>query len=71
MNNMAVYAGSLNFKHGGILKMAVYLNFKDGGSAVYLNCNRAVYLNFKYGGIFKDGGSAVYLNFKDGFIFEF
>jgi hypothetical protein len=34
---MAVYAGNLNFKHGGILKMAVYLNFKDGGSAVYLN----------------------------------
>jgi hypothetical protein len=42
MNNMAVYAGSLNFKHGGILNMTVYLNFKDGGYAVYLN--------FKYGG---------------------
>jgi hypothetical protein len=31
--------------------MAVYSNFKDGGYAVYLNCNRAVYLNFKYSGL--------------------
>jgi hypothetical protein len=34
---MAIYAGSLKFKHGGILKMAVYLNFKDGDTAGILN----------------------------------
>jgi hypothetical protein len=45
MNNMTVYAGSLNFK------MAVLLKFEEmAATAVYLNCNRAVYLNFKYGG---------------------
>jgi hypothetical protein len=41
-------ARSLKFKPGGILNMAVYLNFKDGGYVVYLN--------FKYrghGGIFE------------------
>jgi hypothetical protein len=32
--------GNLNCKHGGILKMAVYLNFKSGGI-------------FEYGGKFK------------------
>jgi hypothetical protein len=37
--------------------MAVYLNFKYGGYAVYLNWNMAVYLNFN------DGGYAEYLNF--------
>jgi hypothetical protein len=37
MNKMAVYMGSLNFKPGGILKIAIYLNFKDGDSAVHLN----------------------------------
>jgi hypothetical protein len=57
-------ARSLKFKHGGILNMAVYLNFKAGGYAVILNCNRAVYLNFK------DGGYAKYLNFKYGGIFK-
>jgi hypothetical protein len=31
--------------------MAVYLNFKDVGYAVYLNCDRAGYLNFNYSGL--------------------
>jgi hypothetical protein len=53
---MVYSARSKKVKHGGILNMAVYLNFKEGGNAVYLHCDMAVYLNFKYGGIFKYGG---------------
>jgi hypothetical protein len=72
-------ARSLNFKHGGILNMTVYLNFKDGGYAVIVNCNRAVYLNFNTAERlkwrkFQDGGilnMAVCLNIKDGGIFEY
>jgi hypothetical protein len=48
--DMTDSARSLKFKHGAILNTAVYLNFKDGGYAVIMNCNRAVYLNFNYGG---------------------